>query len=93
MVVALDTSSAAIATSAGFTVSVAVAAKAVEVMARDPVVEMVVVNAVVTRPTQPLPSRESCDCRECKIPSHDSVRRKGGDYGGGDGGGVVEFRI
>ena len=48
MVVALDTSSAAIATSAGFTVSVAAAAKAVEVMARDPVVEMVVVNAVVT---------------------------------------------
>ena len=47
MVVALDTSSAAIATSAEFTVSVAVAATAVEAMAGDPVVEMVVVNAVV----------------------------------------------
>ena len=41
MVAALDTSSA------GFTVSVAVAATAVEAMAGDPVVEMVVVNAVV----------------------------------------------
>ena len=48
MVIALGTSSAAIATSAGFTVSVAAAATAVEAMAGDPVVEMVVVNAVVT---------------------------------------------